>query len=66
MKHPTGFVYDPSLVNRPHHFLYVLKESHKAWYDILDNFFLTLGFNHCHYNPIVLHLEKGFWFIYSS
>jgi len=41
MEHPSGFVHDSSLVSRPHHSLYGLKQTPRAWYENMD-FFLFL------------------------
>jgi hypothetical protein len=52
MEQPPSFLQDSSLVCRLQHSLYGLKQAPRAWYEKMDSFMITLGFNHCHYDPM--------------
>ena len=44
MKHPQGFVTNPSLVCRLKKSLYGLKQAPRGWYAKIDGFLLSLSF----------------------
>lgn len=58
MEQPPGFVWDPSLVCRFHRSLYGLKQAPRAWYEKMDNFLISSGFNHYHSNPTIYTQRK--------
>ena len=53
MEQPPGFVQNSSLVYRLHRSLYRLKQAPRAWYDKMNNFIRSIGFDHCHLDPTV-------------
>ena len=41
MKHPEGYISDPTLVCRLNKYLYGLKQAPRAWYAKMDSFLLS-------------------------
>ena len=59
MHQPKCFIHDPSLVCKLKKYLYGLKQAPKSWYAKMDNFFLSLGFERCKYDPNVYFKNVG-------
>jgi hypothetical protein len=59
MEKPPGFVQDSSLVCRLRHSLYSLKQSPRAWYEKMDIFLISSGFDRCHSDPTVYTQKHG-------
>ena len=47
MKHPEGFISDPSLVCKLKKSLYGLKQAPREWYSKMDAFLLSQNFQRC-------------------
>ena len=53
MEQPPGFVQDSSLVCRLQRSLYGLKQAPRSWYEKMDSFLISYGFDRCHSDPTV-------------
>ena len=47
MKHPKGYITDPSLVCKLKNSLYGLKQPPREWYSKMDDFLLSQNFQRC-------------------
>ena len=47
MKHPKGYIFDPSLVCNLNKSLYGLKQAPREWYSKMDAFLLSQNFQRC-------------------
>ena len=59
MEQYFGFLYDPSHVCKLQRQLCGLKQASRAWYEKIDNFLISLGFNHCHFDLIAHTKRQG-------
>jgi hypothetical protein len=59
MEQPPGFVQDSSLVCRLRRSLYGLKQAPRAWYEKMDSFLISSGFDRCHSDPTVYTQKHG-------
>ena len=53
MKHPEGYISDPTLVCIFHKSFYGLKHAPRAWYEKMDSFMLSQNFARCKSDPNV-------------
>ena len=53
MKHPNGYITDPSLVCKLKKSLYELKQVLREWYSKMDAFLLSQNFQRCRLDPNV-------------
>ena len=53
MKHPEGYIYDPSLFCKLKKSLYRLKQAPREWYSKMDAFLLLQNFQSCKSDPNV-------------
>ena len=51
MKHPKGYISDPSLVCKLNKSLYGLKQGPREWYSKMDAFLLSQNFQRCRSDP---------------
>jgi len=59
MEYPLGYVQDSSLVCRLRCSLYGLKQAPRAWYEKMDSFLISSGFDRCHSDPTVYTQKHG-------
>ena len=59
MEQPHGFVHNSSLVCRLRRSLYGLKQAPRAWYEKMNSFCISYGFDHCHSDPTVYTHKQG-------
>ena len=58
MKHPKGYISDPSLVCKLKKSLYGLKQAPREWYSKMDAFLLSQNFKRCKSDPNV-YIQKS-------
>ena len=58
MKHPEGYITDPSLVCKLNKSLYGLKQAPREWYSKMDAFLLLENIQRCRSDPNV-NLQKS-------
>ena len=54
MKHPKGYISDPSLVCKLKKSLYRLKQAPREWYSKMDAFLLSQNFQMCIYSSMMV------------
>jgi hypothetical protein len=59
MEQPPGFVQDSSLVCRLGCSLYGLKQAPRGWYEKMDSFMISFGFDLYHSDPTVYTQKQG-------
>ena len=59
IKHPKGYISDPSLVCKLKKSLYELKQSPREWYSKMDAFLLSQNFQSCRSDPNV-YIQKHY------
>ena len=58
MEQPPGFIEGTNLIYRLQKSIYSLKQAHKVWYQVIDRFFHSIGFQRLLSNPVLYIYQK--------